>query len=74
MSKMSNLALTIAEYLEQGDNVYRIASVLDVPLAWVQEIEKEVVLSEDVTDWFLTQADNKFVDTSSYPNEILLDN
>lgn len=42
MSKMNDLHLTIAEYLEQGDNPYRVASVLNVPVEWVFEIEKEV--------------------------------
>lgn len=38
---MSELHLTITDYLEQGDNVYRVASVLQVPVEWVLEIEKE---------------------------------
>ena len=42
MSKMNELHLTITEYLEQGDNPYRVASVLSVPVEWVLEIEKEV--------------------------------
>lgn len=42
MSKMNELHLTITEYLEQGDNPYRVASVLNVPVEWVREIEKEV--------------------------------
>jgi hypothetical protein len=48
MSKMSELDLTITEYLEEGDNVYRIASVLNVPLEQVQEIEARLFSLENV--------------------------
>lgn len=53
MSKMSNLHLTITDYLEQGDNAFRVAAVLNVPLEWVQEIEKEVRVAEQVASWFV---------------------
>jgi len=48
MSKMSELDLTITEYLEEGDNVYRIASVLNVPLEQVKEIEARLFSLENV--------------------------
>jgi hypothetical protein len=48
MSKMSELDLTITEYLEEGDNVYRIASVLNVPLERVKEIEARLFSLENV--------------------------
>jgi hypothetical protein len=40
---MSNIYQTIAEYLDQGDNPYRIASVLNIPVEWVHEIENELL-------------------------------
>lgn len=43
MSAMSNIYQTIAEYLDQGDNPYRIASVLNIPVEWVHEIENELL-------------------------------
>ena len=48
MSKMSELDLTIPESLEEGDNVYRIASVLNVPLEHVKEIEARLFSLENV--------------------------
>lgn len=66
MSKMSVIHQTITEYLEQGDNVYRIASVLDVPLAWVQEIAKEVGIAETATGWYLLIGDTKIY--QEFPN------
>lgn len=48
MSKMSELDLTIVEYLEEGDNIYRISSVLNVPLKQVQEIQARLFSLENV--------------------------
>ena len=50
MNKMRELRQTITDYIEQGDNIYRIASVLNVPLELVQEIDQEV----NPTGLFLT--------------------
>lgn len=66
MSKMSVIHQTITDYLEQGDNVYRIASVLDVPLSWVQEIAKEVGIAESTTGWYLMFGDTKIY--QEFPN------
>ena len=54
MSQMSELHQTITEYLEQGDNVYRVASVLNVPLDWVESIAAEVHLASGDIGSFVT--------------------
>ena len=45
---MSNIYQTIAEYLDQGDNPYRIASVLNIPLDWVLAEEANLLMSQPV--------------------------
>lgn len=52
MSTMSQLYQTVTEYLDQGDNIYRIASVLNVPLAWVEEIQAELKLLDQESQPF----------------------
>lgn len=54
MNKMNKeTRSTVVDYLEQGDNVFRVASVLDVPLEWVKSIEREIVQTQ-MSGWFLT--------------------
>lgn len=70
MSKMNELHSTVVEYLEQGDNVFRFASVLDVPLEWVKAIEREMVQTQ-MTGWFVN-IDGKPV-YQSFPGDVTAD-
>lgn len=47
MSKMSELHQTITEYLEQGDNVYRVASVLEIPIELVLAVAEQLDAEPD---------------------------
>lgn len=40
MSKMSNLDLMIQERLERGEDSIDIAYALEIPIAWVYEVEE----------------------------------
>jgi len=67
MSKMSELHLAITELLEQGDNVYRIAEVLEVPVEMVLEIDESMI----VEDYKVTEEDCDYHDTVKFVGNIV---
>ena len=67
MSKMSELHLSITELLEQGDNVYRIAEVLEVPVEMVLEVEKDMI----VEDCKVTEEDCDYHDTVQFVGSLI---
>ena len=53
MSKMSNLALEVAELLHNGNSVDEIAEIVGVPVDWVlsvQETMDDYIMENDYED------------------------
>jgi len=67
MSKMSELHLAITELLEQGDNVFRIAEVLEVPVEMVLDVKEEMI----VEDYKVTEEDCDYHDTVQFVGSLI---